>query len=718
MIIKKITLKNFYRYGPQEQSLDLTGSGIVGVIGNNGYGKSTLLIDSLLFAFYGKYRCNTIDEVVNMYTEKDCKIGVELEEQGVNYKIIRYRKHTTHNNNVYIFKEDKDISGHTVAETNNLIIDIIKMPYIAFTNSCVFSSELYSEFLAGQNADRLKIFENILSLKEVNSFYETSKDILKELNNNLEEEKTKKTSISSEINTINITIQNYSNNAKEKLIAAKKQKDLAKKTIKDAEEKIKEYSEINISDEKNKLSNNSLKEEYKEKISNLENSKKSFIVNEPVEELIIIDKYKNINFEENKIIELKYLEDVETMKTRQNGFNLEQEKIKSLTSEISNITSTINFNLNTIKELDEKILKLKEATCPFCGNHLTSEKVEEELNKSNLKLNELTEHNKELNKQKENLNKDLDVANENYTYLIGDYNRIKNSLNNNFVPNSDLVETQYKNALKRVDECKKLKISNDLKINEIDKEIEKINEKLNSLQTTIYTEEELNNIEEKINILNSLISEKQLEVAAIDGSVKSLYDKKYIEELNKNVEDKNKELDKIVSKIKEQENIIKHYEYLKDCFSNKSNGFKKYFIGNMIGLFNEKINQYLPFFFSENVKIEFDKDLNETIEMDGFKIGFKSFSQGQRQRAELAISFSLFDVARAFFKNDNKLLILDELDKGLDKSGIQAMMNILRGFDKQLKIFIVSHNPLLEDEIDEKIKIERDINGFSKIKVK
>ena len=80
-----------------------------------------------------------------MYTEKDCKIGVELEEQGVNYKIIRYRKHTTHNNNVYIFKEDKDISGHTVAETNNLILDIIKMPYIAFTNSCVFSSELYSE---------------------------------------------------------------------------------------------------------------------------------------------------------------------------------------------------------------------------------------------------------------------------------------------------------------------------------------------------------------------------------------------------------------------------------------------------------------------------------------------------------------------------------------------------------------------------------------------
>ena len=53
------------------------------------------------------------------------------------------------------------------------------------------------------------------------------------------------------------------------------------------------------------------------------------------------------------------------------------------------------------------------------------------------------------------------------------------------------------------------------------------------------------------------------------------------------------------------------------------------------------------------------------------------------------------------------------MDKGLDKFVIKAIVNLLKGFDKQLKIFIVSHNPLMDEEIDSKIKISRDTKGFS-----
>ena len=200
---------------------------------------------------------------------------------------------------------------------------------------------------------------------------------------------------------------------------------------------------------------------------------------------------------------------------------------------------------------------------------------------------------------------------------------------------------------------------------------------------------------------------------AIDKSVKSVFDLNYVNDLKKQIEDKKKELEEINSTLEIKKEDLFYYEYLQECFSNKSSGFKKHFIGELIDVFNEKINQYLPFFFEENVKINFDKDLNETITMDDFDVSFSSFSQGQRQRAELSISFALFDVARIFFSNDNKLLILDEVDKGLDKFGIKAMINLLNGFDKQLRIFVVSHNPLLTDEIDDKIKIEKDSNGFS-----
>lgn len=713
MIIKKITLKNFFRYGPNEQTLDLTGTGINGIVGPNGYGKSTSIVDSLCFVFYGKYRCDTVDEVVNRYIGKDCKVGVEFEQDGREYKIIRYRKHTTHNNNVYIFEGDKDISGHTAAETNSKIIDIIKMPYIAFINSSVFSSELYSAFLANKISERLVVFENILSLKEITLFYTKTKEILKELNEEKLKIDTEKVAVSSEKNAIQYSIDDYSNNAKTKLLEMKSKKDEAKKNIEECNNKINELSIINIDEEKLKLSNNSLKEEYNRTLIRIENEIASLTIKENPEDLLIVEKYKNINFEENKLKELKYKEDLETIKTRENGYNVLFEKLNSLKNEYESLKNNNIINQKKLNESNENLFKLNQATCPFCGQHLTNEKAEEEKIKIEKIINELKDESEDNTNRIIQLEEEIKEASENYNWLIGDANRIKENLDKNFIPNTELILEQYNNALKNIKEIEALKVKNDLRISELLNEKNELKTKIENIKITNYTEEELNSISDKINSLKENISNNEKIIASIDGQVSSVYDKKYVENLKKQIEENEEKLKNIEEKLKDVNKYIVHYTYLSDCFSNKAGGFKKYFIGEMIDVFNTKINQYLPFFFEEDVKIEFDKNLNDEITMDGYPIGFSSFSQGQRQRAELAINFALFDVARIFFSNDNKLLILDEMDKGLDKFGIKAMINLLNGFDKQLKIFIVSHNPLMDDEINTKIKIGRDTNGFS-----
>jgi len=713
MIIKNITLKNFYRYGPNEQKLDLTGTGINGIIGPNGYGKSTCIVDSLCFVFYGKYRCDTIDGVVNRYIGKDCKVGVEFESDGKSYKIIRYRKHTTHNNNVYIFENDKDISCHTAAETNSKIIDIIKMPYIAFINSSVFSSELYSAFLANKVSDRLVVFENILSLKEINLFYTETKEFIKNLTSKKEEIETNKIATEREIKTIDDSIKSYSDNARSKLLEMKKQKDLAKEEIALAKTKIEELSIINIDEEKAKLSNNSLKEEYENKLLKISSEKRSLEVKENPEDLIIVEKYKSLDFESNKNKELKYKEDLENIKDKENKYSLSFEKINSIKSELTSYTLKLEEANKKIISITDTLFKLNSATCPFCGQHLSSTKAEDEKIKAEKDKTELEASIKEYNSKVELLKEDLKEESENYNSLLKEINRLKEGLDKNFIPNTELIFEQYNNALLRIKEQKELKEKNDLKFSELlDEELE-TKRKLEKLKITNYTEEELNSISEKIKEQNEIISTNEKTIASIDGQVSTVYDKKYIEDLKNKIEAKNNELKNINNELDNYNYDIRHYEFLADCFSNKAGGFKKYFIGEMIDVFNTKINQYLPFFFEEDVKISFDKNLNDTITMDGFEVGFSSFSQGQRQRAELAINFALFDVARVFFSNDNKLLILDEMDKGLDKFGIKAMINLLKGFDKQLKIFIVSHNPLMDEEIDTKIKISRDANGFS-----
>lgn len=713
MVIKKIELKNFFRYGPCSQFLDLTGTGISGIVGPNGYGKSTCIVDSLCFVFYGKYRCDSIDDVVNRYTGKDCKVGVEFEQDGKNYKILRYRKHTTHNNNVYIFENDKDISGHTASETNAKIIDIIKMPYIAFINSSVFSSELYSAFLANKVSDRLVVFENILSLKEITLFYTETKNILKELNEKKEGIEANKLATEREKGVLENSLKTYSDNARSKLLEMKANKDAAKSNIEIAKKRIEELSIINIDEEKAKLSNNSLKEEYEKSLVRIINEKENLVVRENPEDLIIVDKYKNLDFESNKNKELKYKEDLELIKTRENGYKLSFEKLNSLKGEYSSLeekTKTLNIKCNG---LTENLIKLSQATCPFCGQKLTTENAEKETEKATKELEALKDEIQENEDRLEELDAQIKEEGENYTWLLCDANKIKENLNKDFVPNTDLVYEQYTNACNRIKEVEEKKKQNNDRLLILLGEEGELKLKIENLKTTSYTEEELNSISKKINEQKEIITENEKTITAIDAQVSSVYDKKYADDFKTQIEAKAKEIEDIIVELRKIDDDISHYEYLSECFSNRSGGFKKYFIGEMIDVFNTKINQYLPFFFEEDVKIKFDKNLNDSITMDGFDVSFSSFSQGQRQRAELAINFALFDVARIFFSNDNKLLILDEMDKGLDKFGIKAMVNLLNGFDKQLKIFIVSHNPLMDDEIETKIKISRDSNGFS-----
>lgn len=715
MIISKITLKNFFRYGNNEQTLDMSGNGITGVTGLNGYGKSSCIIDSLLFAFYGKYRTDTIDGIVNRYIGKDCKVGVEFIVNNENYKIIRYRKHTTHNNNIYLFKGDKDISGHTASETNNLIVDLIKMPYIAFINSCIFSTELYSAFLANKVSERLVVFENILSLKEATTIYTETKAVIKEINNNLIEINAKKAAIEAEANTLSNTINTYSSNAKSKLLSMKVEKDNLTKQIEEINKKIEELSIINVNNERIKLGNTSLKEEYLKQIKKLKIELDELSVSIPVDEERVIEKYKNINFEENKIKELKYKEDSEILKTRENGYKLSLSNQETLKNKINELDKNISILIKEKAKNANKIVELQKQICPFCGQHLSSERAEAEKEKASKRLAEIELDLTELKKELEQNNLSLNEERENYNFLISNYNRIKENLDTNFIPNTDLIMEQYNSALKKLEEIQKQNASNTIRKDEIEKEIFSLKEKADKLETTNYTEEELNSISSKIEENKKLIQDYEKQISAINASVSTVYDKSYIDDLKNKLEIKNNEVKSVASEIDKINDELTHYNFLADCFSNKSGGFKKYFIGEMIDLFNTKINQYLPFFFTEDVKIEFDKDLNDKITMDGYVVDFNSFSQGQRQRAELAINFALFSVARVFFSNDNNLLIMDEMDKGLDKYGLKAMLNLLNGFDKQLRIFIVSHNPLLEEEITSKIKIERDENGFSKI---
>ena len=721
MIFRNASLKNFGSYGPNEQTIDLSENGVKLLVAPNGFGKSTLFY-SIVYTLYGKTNQDSVDDVVNRKVKKNCKTSVEFIEDGELYKVIRYRAHEEHENNVYVFKGDRDISLRKAADTNQLILDIIKMPYQAFINSTFFSTELYSRFMIAKTSERLSVFENLLSLKEVNAYYDQGKKLRASIKEKLDIINITKAAKNAEISSIDSNIKDYASRAKETLLSLRKEKETLLSLIDENNKKIAEYSTINVEDElnnnKNKSRVESLLVQKKAKEDSYETNSVKKISDEDLNFLVEVSKI-DIEEEKNKELRLKDLiEKITSLKEKVDIIKTSETDLNNLMISFSNDISLCEIETNDI-EIQQS--RLKDNICIYCGQHISDDFIKG-------KEKELVERKESYIKRIESLKSERERTNLELIPIVSELNEKSKTISNleaekkliilafdssveNILLRIKDIETNvsfYEKEAKRVEETNR-KIKEE--IIRIESEIADIN------YTPKYSDEFLIDLRGKIEELDKEIKKCKTSISEIDGKVSSVFDKSFVESQKEKIVNISKEIEEVVA----EENILKeddlYYCYLMNCFSNKENSFKKFFIGQMIETFNEKINQYLPFFFEENITINFDKELECEIIIDKEKVSIKSFSAGQKTRADLAVAFALFSLSRIFFSNESNLLIVDEiLDTNIDVYGIESALTIVEGFGYDTSVFVVSHNQDIKDKIKNKIEITRDENKFSVIR--
>ena len=148
----------------------------------------------------------------------------------------------------------------------------------------------------------------------------------------------------------------------------------------------------------------------------------------------------------------------------------------------------------------------------------------------------------------------------------------------------------------------------------------------------------------------------------------------------------------------------------------KDSGIKRQIIKKYVPIFNQLINKYLQnmdFF----VNFTLDEEFNEVIKSrfrDEFS--YSSFSEGEKQKIDLALLFTWREVARMKNSVATNLLILDEVfDSSLDSSATAELLSILRSLGHETNVFVISHKgEILVDKFLRTIKFEK-INDFSKM---
>ena len=246
-----------------------------------------------------------------------------------------------------------------------------------------------------------------------------------------------------------------------------------------------------------------------------------------------------------------------------------------------------------------------------------------------------------------------------------------------------------------------------------------------SEQSTVVesTIERLNRVSEQVRENASSISSNNSTITRLQGQIHDLQNeidslqgsggdlKKANEELNTLNEARNVLSEEKLKLVDARSYNQAASEMLKDT------GIKTKVIKQYLPVMNNLINKYLQvldFFVSFNL----DESFNETIKSrhrDSFN--YASFSEGEKQRIDLALLFTWRQIAKMKNSTSTNLLILDEtFDSSLDHDGIDNLMKILYTLDDNTNVFVISHKgDLLDGKFRSKIEFVKEHN-FSKMK--
>ena len=257
---------------------------------------------------------------------------------------------------------------------------------------------------------------------------------------------------------------------------------------------------------------------------------------------------------------------------------------------------------------------------------------------------------------------------------------------------------------------------------------EKVNECSHGLteleQKVLEEQAKLNAIAEK----QKEVQELQIKIATNNTSITEIT--KYIQKIKEQIEELQNTKTKsdaeevklqalkveIESKESEYKDLLEEKTYYEVAGSLlKDTGIKTKIIKQYLPVINKLVNKYLAkldFF----VNFTLDEAFQETIKSrfrDDFT--YNNFSQGEKQRIDMALMLTWRSVARLKNSTNTNLLVLDEtFDSSLDTTGVDELIKILHELD-EVNIFVISHKgDILQDKFESVIKFEKQRN-FSRM---
>lgn len=695
MLPVKLKLENFFSHKSSEVDFSLFNSALlVGSVDgdysrSNGSGKSSVM-EGILWCLYNKSRSTTMDDVIT-WGENKCEVSLQFSHGESQYlvKRTRMRNNSTSTVDLSTMGEDgkwKSLSGSTSGETNDRIVNLLKIDYKTFVNSAYFRQNDISEFATSEASKKKEILKSIVDISKWDAYEKEGKKKAKEIQTEIIKFQARYDALNSEIETLLLSegeLQSASNTLEEK----GKQKEILQESVDDLSEKyLKIKNNIDTASwDKASAEILSLKVQGKDLKSRFDQVL-SALTKRLERSEDISSKIQSLN---KKIKTLSFDPDVD-------------QKLEKLSSEWIEYSGSFQQSKIKLKELSE--VHLHQGSCYTCnqtiddeiysklsGEHAASvEHYTKKKTSSEARINYLSGVKKELEKQKAD-NLSIERSKEEVITLESQLVILKEEIKSGEDEKEDLYS-------RMVDIKRKISTNEDI---------------LSSLKNETFQmlHDDLKEVKLQLSTISDEILQAGIKVGSLKEKTLSLAQKKLeLKELKKTFDSKNEEmavfdrmvkmfgksgiqsllLDAVISDLERSSNRI--LSSISDQFT--------------ISLETQRVG-------SDGISTVETLDLN--VKKDGSLCGFSSLSGGEQFRIALSLRIALSELATQHGGSSLEFLLLDEINSPLDKSGVETLfINIIKQLESKYKILVITHDDSLKERFENVLDVSK-VNGDSTI---
>jgi len=165
--------------------------------------------------------------------------------------------------------------------------------------------------------------------------------------------------------------------------------------------------------------------------------------------------------------------------------------------------------------------------------------------------------------------------------------------------------------------------------------------------------------------------------------------------------------------LNELTRLQEHQDFLLKLLTSKDSFIRKKIIEQNLSYLNARLTHYLDRVGLPHTVV-FQNDLTVSIEELGRELDFDNLSRGERNRLILSMSWAFRDVFESLYQPINLLFIDEMIDNGLDTSGVENALALLKQMSRERhkSIWLVSHRDELAGRVENILKVVKE-GGFT-----